>query len=397
MALRRKLPTTGASIVTVALFTGCTDSLEPPPASELDQAIARWDTVGLEHYRHLYYENLGQEHLYAWVVVHRDTVTAAWDCRALDCFGPTAFSSVGLIEGASLYQYPSIGGLFDLIESMSGSLNVEYDPLMGYPRSIAVNYNPGSRSSRTHIAVEAVRPLTYGFAFDELRAMQELWDTAGSNNYRLRFMYACMCHNSMEPATVEVQGGNIVSASWLSSGLPVDSSDFAHFRTVRELFDRIQLSIDREPWNFAVTYDSSFGYPTYVFEDPVLATADDEYHLYVSDLELLAPSPTSDADSRYPVRLCQTRRGPGLVPVRSSILNGRKLPRLFAPTGRIAYPVQYLLGLGHNRPHGSMTLVHEPLVDRSVQLRDQRIEKPASVYQNNWLQVFAEPLECYGL
>ncbi|HEV2733590.1 MAG TPA: DUF6174 domain-containing protein, partial [Longimicrobiaceae bacterium] len=126
-------------------------------------------------------------------------------------------------------------------------------------------------------------------AAEELRARRERWEAGGVEDYRYTLRPLCSC----DPATflVEVREGRAVSVTPLEAS--VDSLD--NFRTAsvdsldnfRKLFDRIQAAIEAKPDGLKAEYDGEWGYPLYLWVDPRMDVADDEFGWVVEGFEPL--------------------------------------------------------------------------------------------------------------
>src|SRR5574339_446853 len=74
-------------------------------------------------------------------------------------------------------------------------------------------------------------------------------------------------------------------------------------------------------------------------------------------------------------------------------LGRRELARLRAPGRRAQQRRRYLLGLRHHLPHREVTAVHEALLDRASEQRQQRLEEAARVHQYDRREVDAEAFQ----
>ena len=137
-------------------------------------------------------------------------------------------------------------------------------------------------------------------AAEELRASRERWEAAGVEDYRYTIRTLCSC----DPVTllVEVREGKAVSVTRPEASVDsldnfrkerVDSLD--NFRTAgvdsldnfRKLFDRVQAAIESRPDGLKVAYDREWGYPLYLWVDPTLDRADEDYGWVVEKFEPL--------------------------------------------------------------------------------------------------------------
>lgn len=126
-------------------------------------------------------------------------------------------------------------------------------------------------------------------AAEELRAGRERWEAAGIEDYRYTIRTLCSC--DPETFVVEVREGKAVSVTPLEAS--VDSLD--NFRTeradsldnFRKLFDRVQAAIESRPDGLKVEYDREWGYPLYLWVDPTVDLADEDFGWLVEKFEPL--------------------------------------------------------------------------------------------------------------
>jgi hypothetical protein len=140
----------------------------------------------------------------------------------------------------------------------------------------------------------------WSVAAEELRASRERWEAAGVEDYRYTIRTLCSC--DPETFLVEVREGKAVSVTRREASVDsldnfrkesVDSLD--NFRTAgvdsldnfRKLFDRVQAAIESRPDGLKVAYDREWRYPLYLWVDPTLDRADEDYGWLVEKFEPL--------------------------------------------------------------------------------------------------------------
>src|SRR3974390_549637 len=79
------------------------------------------------------------------------------------------------------------------------------------------------------------------------------------------------------------------------------------------------------------------------------------------------------------------------------LLERRESARVRRPRRRTRDRRQYLSGAVGQHPHRPMALVHEPLFDRGIEQRQQRVKVAAGIEQHDRPEKDAEPLERDGL
>jgi hypothetical protein len=126
----------------------------------------------------------------------------------------------------------------------------------------------------------------------EFSRNQTKWQDANISHYRFELNVGCFCaFRSQMPATVEVQGGEIVSITG-AYGNPILISDplneyVLRFATIDRLFSELESDSFKEADMLTVTYDSTYGFPSEIIIDFIELAIDDELYLSASAFEPL--------------------------------------------------------------------------------------------------------------
>jgi hypothetical protein len=165
--------------------------------------------------------------------------------------------------------------LFGLIADIgdAGKVEVDYEPTLGYPRSIFVDGDD-------RFYEVSVMTLTVGEAdtsradavLAELNAQRDMWGAAGISSYTMIVQLDCFCPEEYRgPFDVTVIEGEIDTITW--KGGPVAEFVDETLMTVEGLFDEIEDNARADA--IAVTY-SPLGYPSAIQIDPSFTTMDEE-------------------------------------------------------------------------------------------------------------------------
>lgn len=157
---------------------------------------------------------------------------------------------------------PTINDLFDQIQAIihtrqttyrGYSLSFEYDEALGYPKSIKLVAPPNIPNGNSTQTVDLQLPSELQASLDTNRAM---WDSTGIQTYHFRY------RGWYGLRDIVVVNGVVVSATNLDDGSPVPPDELANLRTINDLFDQIQQSLDHNrTFQLTVEYDSTLGYP----------------------------------------------------------------------------------------------------------------------------------------
>ena len=109
------------------------------------------------------------------------------------------------------------------------------------------------------------------------------WDACGLESYTFVLQYQCFCPAEMTgPATITVEAGAVVSATYVGNGEPVDES--FTIRDVPALFGLVGDAIGRPADQITVTWDATCGYPTAAYFDYEIDADDEELGFTVTAL-----------------------------------------------------------------------------------------------------------------
>jgi hypothetical protein len=123
----------------------------------------------------------------------------------------------------------------------------------------------------------------------DLAAAEARWAATrpAGDRYTMRQRRLCFCP-AVEPHTVRVEGGRIVSVVNDATGEILDADRRGWYRTVPELFDEVRRAIGQRGVLRAVSYHDTMGYPTRLSLDPLPDAIDDEI---VWETSAVAPIP----------------------------------------------------------------------------------------------------------
>jgi hypothetical protein len=116
----------------------------------------------------------------------------------------------------------------------------------------------------------------------ELEANRELWESEGPASYVFDYRVVCYCPPEIVRAvTITIDDGEVVGATYVDSGQPVDPFSPGDYPTVDDLFDEIESALAEDPYSVRAEYDPQLGYPTDIFVDFEENTADEEWGFVV--------------------------------------------------------------------------------------------------------------------
>lgn len=121
-------------------------------------------------------------------------------------------------------------------------------------------------------------------AAEELRAGRERWEAAGVEDYRYTVRTLCSC--DPETFVVEVRGGEAVSVTPVD-GRELRTEAYDSLDNFRELFDRVGAAIESRPDGLKAEYDREWGNPLYLWVDPTVDLADEDFGWLVEKFEPL--------------------------------------------------------------------------------------------------------------
>lgn len=112
----------------------------------------------------------------------------------------------------------------------------------------------------------------------DLHNNRQKWNASGIENYRFDYRNICFCiRDYVNPVTIEIYRGTIISATVIESGESVNEEGFQRYKTVEALFDLIQDAIDRNVHRITLSYNNELGYPTWGSIDYDPRIADEEF------------------------------------------------------------------------------------------------------------------------
>lgn len=115
---------------------------------------------------------------------------------------------------------------------------------------------------------------------DENRAR---WNAAGIANYDFTLQRtAFTIPLYVEPVTLQVRAGQVISRTFANTGLPVAPQDANWWPHIDGLFDIIEAARDQPADVLTVTWDPQYGYPTFADIDGDTGLGDDEHSFRVT-------------------------------------------------------------------------------------------------------------------
>ncbi|MFQ5499007.1 MAG: DUF6174 domain-containing protein [Candidatus Zixiibacteriota bacterium] len=106
---------------------------------------------------------------------------------------------------------------------------------------------------------------------------RRLWDSLGSNSYEIDQSLLCFCPFwAWDLVRLTVVDDSIVSGIVLSDSTALPSERLNLYLTIPQLFDFIESARARDAFEIRTSYDSTLGYPIYVWVDYIQEIADEE-------------------------------------------------------------------------------------------------------------------------
>ncbi len=149
-------------------------------------------------------------------------------------------------------------------------------------------YNFGGRVDVADLLV-AVRHAAEGcpsyVELERLAAARVRWQSAGIDDYRMRYTRSCFCPGP-GPVDIVVRDGRVVSITSVATGQAVEGSPDGiwGYPSVDELFVAIEQAL-RSADVATVGYDDELGYPTDASFDFVRGAVDDELGIAIESLQ----------------------------------------------------------------------------------------------------------------
>ena len=120
--------------------------------------------------------------------------------------------------------------------------------------------------------------------FSSIADPYERWKAYRIRDYSIIQRRYCFCPDANVPFTVIVRNDKIESVINATDGSVLPEQERRLFKSVDELFDIIETVSRDTVARFDVEYDGRYGYPSYIFVDPSLFIADEEYGYRTEDL-----------------------------------------------------------------------------------------------------------------
>ncbi len=119
-------------------------------------------------------------------------------------------------------------------------------------------------------------------ADDEFTTNLNKWNSKQMNNYDFTMGIDCYCPSErVGPHLVGVKNNVLTTIN----NLPYDEAKQGKIMTINELFEYIKTSDAKKPFKKEVLYDSTNGYPKYVYYDFVENISDEEVGYYIINLQ----------------------------------------------------------------------------------------------------------------
>ena len=119
---------------------------------------------------------------------------------------------------------------------------------------------------------------------DEFSVNESKWYSKNINNYEFTLRINCFCpQERVGPHLIKVVNDEIVSVN----NQPYDPAATGELMTIDELFTFVETGIDGNPYRKTIEYNSTYGYPQYVFFDYSKTMADEEIGYQLSDFKAI--------------------------------------------------------------------------------------------------------------
>jgi len=256
------------------ILTDMTELTPVDSADELRKARKIWDAQDLNHYRFLMKVECDcpEKGTFEVKVV---------DDRVVEVIALGQKAETGPITPVTMNQtFDDLEEWFtdtqDLIDEGILRVDVRVDPVMGYPRWVAVRANFTNDDSvapfTVVVTMDLVQPLAVDDSpsvpdADDLAALEQakgLWQAGGITDYRYTLTVHCNCPEEYAgPFEVTVRDTWIASATW--KGEPLGPGQGTAY-TIQEVFAIIERAIE-EGTDVDITYDPAQGHPVTVIID----------------------------------------------------------------------------------------------------------------------------------
>jgi hypothetical protein len=119
---------------------------------------------------------------------------------------------------------------------------------------------------------------------NELSNNQSKWERKNISDYEFTLRISCFCpQESAGPHLIKVVNDEIVSVN----DQPYDPAATGVLMTIDELFTFVKAGIDGNPYRKTIEYNSTYGYPQYVFFDYRKTMVDEEIGYQLSDFKVI--------------------------------------------------------------------------------------------------------------
>jgi len=119
---------------------------------------------------------------------------------------------------------------------------------------------------------------------DEFSVNESKWYGKNIDNYEFTLRINCFCpQERLGPHLIKVVNDEIVSVN----NQPYDPAATGELMTIDELFTFVEAGIDGNPYRKTIEYNSTYGYPQYVYFDYSKTMADEEIGYQLSDFKVI--------------------------------------------------------------------------------------------------------------
>lgn len=111
---------------------------------------------------------------------------------------------------------------------------------------------------------------------ESINEFHQMWKSANIANYKFVQQRNCYCADSGIDVIIFVQNNNITNVTD-TLGIKVSAELWQNYKTADQLFDILFAAKKQNVSQLLINFDSKYGYPTYIYVDPNLRVAYDEY------------------------------------------------------------------------------------------------------------------------
>jgi hypothetical protein len=117
---------------------------------------------------------------------------------------------------------------------------------------------------------------------NDLLTNRSKWDKQAISNYQFTLRVSCFCPQEVVgPHVIKVIADTIASVN----DQAYDPSTMGYLMTIDELFSYVGKSLDRNPYQKSIIYNSIWGYPESVYFDFEKTMADEEIGYQITGFE----------------------------------------------------------------------------------------------------------------